>query len=350
MPERILRVAEASLAYNTNLDVRAYQALPDSEELNSLNQLTRLNLETSIGERFNVELFQTTYCIEESLIKHPLCKEPFIEIVKRGQKFHQGKGSTDIEREIAEVEGFEKIQAVLTDPDTNQTKVISISPRGRSSSIYQHNFFDVYEKNPNGTITMSRYTSKLSWNEFYQTTQDLDPFNNIPDSPKDADFLANPLITYKSIEKILEIMHPQEQTMTQMAYQKLLEACAPLIIDYLNTLSTNPGELIAQQKYAALCKFADVYTGHDRQIIDFRARLRIIDTVSKPQELPHLISYLSTQPIRQVATACGLSGNSRGESFSFTSLFRPFSVTEFGLLQNSCTDCGGAENHFHCPG
>lgn len=350
MLERVLTAPEASLAYNTRLDVQAYQALLDLEELNSLNRLTRFNVETSIGERFNVELFQTTYHIEGNLIKHPLYKEPFIEIVKRGQRFRQEKGSTDIEREIAEVDAFEKIQRTLTDPDTDQVKVISISPRGTSSSIYQHNFFDVYEKNPNGTITMSRFTSILSWNEFYQAAQNLDPFNNICQNPSDADFLANPLITYKSIDHILEIMHPQEETLNRQEYQKLIEACTPLILNYIRTLAENPDEFLAEKNYNALLKFADVATGFDQQITELRDRQRIIKAIARPEEFVFIANYLATQTIRRVATACGLSGNSRGGSFSFTSLFRPFSVVEFGLLQNSCTDCGGPENHFHCPG
>lgn len=348
MPERVLIAPEASLAYNTKLDIQAYQDLPASK-LNSLNQLTRFNVETSIGERFNVELFQTTYYLEDNLIKHPLYEEPFIERVKLGQKFRQQKGSTDIEREIAEVVGFEKIQRILTETVTDEAKVISISPRGTSSSIYQHNFFDVYQKNPDGTITMSRFTSKLTHDEFYQAAQKLDPFNDICQNPSDADFLANPLITYKSASEILEIMHPQEETMSRPEYQKLLEACTPLILNYIRTLEENPNEFLADKNYNAILKFADVATGFDQQITGVQDRQSIIRSISRPHELASTVNYLAAQTIRRVATACGQSGNSQG-SFSFAGLFRPFSVAEFAIGRSGCADCGGSEDHFHCPG
>ena len=363
MPERTLHIPEASLAYNTKLDVKAYLALKESgqylnpeayqKKLATLNNLTRLNLQTSLGERYNVELFQINYYIEDGLIKHSLYQEPFIDTIRRGQQFRLANGSTDVAREIAEIVGFEKVGAILIDEEPGgEKKVVVISPKGVQDSIYQHNFFDVYQGDKDGQIVMSRFTCKFSYREFYDAATNIDPFVALPKNPKDVDFLANPLIIYQNIGDIQKTFHPQEATMSHYQYQELLEVCAPLIACYLKAL-TNPNFSEVTKIYNALLNYAD-------EIILLRSGpLKPIKTTwvelynlkGRTLNIEGFVSLYGNQPVRQVTTACGISGSSQNSSIlPPMNLFRPFSVSEFGLSTSSCSECAGPENHFHCPG
>jgi hypothetical protein len=302
--------------------------LPESlyqTKLKKLNELTHTNIVTSIGERLNVELFRAQYQQKEGQLISPLYCEPFLEIVTRGQLFREQKGSRDVKREKAEVAGFTKAQEILADPDLgNDAKIIIISPRGNSDSIYQHNFYDVYEKAEDGTISMYRYSSKCSYQEFWQTAQEVDPFNNIPDNPQDHDFLKNPLVTYKPKEDIQELFNPDTKTINLEEFIRVTssEMCKNQIQDYFRALLNGQDAQTLQHQYNLIAKSADIVAGKDIQAKE-----------STFEE------QLST-PLRVVATACGISGTTNN----------PFSVSEFakssyvlkdqyGTLEIRCQEC-----------
>src|SRR3989344_7209185 len=121
--ERPQFVNEASLAYNTRLDVAAYRQLLSqkshlgeeqfSQDLIRLNHLVRHNLETALGERFNTEMFCESYFVEDNQIYRHSFTSPFLEVIKKGQQFRQEKGSREVGRELAEIEGFAKVQELL---------------------------------------------------------------------------------------------------------------------------------------------------------------------------------------------------------------------------------------------
>src|SRR4030042_2707954 len=165
---------EIQRTYSVLLDIDDYRKLHElrgtiSEEKyrsrrNAQNNLTRLNLQTSLGERFNAECMQVEYQIENGQLIHPAYQIPFIKVIKKGQSFREANGSTKIPRELAELTGFEKVQSIVTSPDfDSQAKVIVISPRGGQNTIYGYNFYDVYSKEGNGHIMMSRFYSKSSY-------------------------------------------------------------------------------------------------------------------------------------------------------------------------------------------
>lgn len=354
MPERSLnqltessRFPEAQLAYNFNLDVRAYKALllqngqipPEefAQRLISLNDLTRTNIETSIGERYNAELFQTPYQLINGRLKSPTYDIPFLDVIKKGQEYRQQTGSQDIEREKAEVAGFAKVEEAFASSELeSDAKVIVISPKGVGDSIYGHNFYDLYQKDDQGQIIMSRYSSKNNYNEFSQAAKQIDPFSALPESPTDADFLKNPLVTYKNLEEIKNLMTPDEKTISLQELEKIIQDAMPLIQIYMQKLLENPS-LVEADDYLNILKAT--HLSKNGQVL--------------------YINNIRQVFLPSVKTACGISGAQSG----------PFSVAEFGLgdhfgtlkiqcenlscrasytrtpgqLENACRYCGGTK-------
>lgn len=359
--ERIIPIlTEATRAYSTLLDVRAFRNLLSQKELlqpekfvrklSELQALTRHNVETSIGERFNVELFRENYQITNNLIFHPSYEEPFIEVIKRGQKYRRDNGSNDTRRENAEGVGFAKVQDLLTRPNVpSDEKIIVISPCGSQDSIYQHNFYDVYQKGQAGQITMSRFTCKFSYDQFYEAAQMLDSFFDLPENPNDADFLSNPLVTYKSLGEINQAFSPQEDTMSEPEYAKLIEACALFINDYISSLSQNPQEYIAEVAYSRILEFAHIYTGIGPQTYDVFTKRSIMKELHSPWP-NQMMAYIDKQALPAVKTGCGISGQI-SSSFKILSLTRPFSVADFSKLGRNIEDEDDEEvADFQCPG
>ena len=342
------------LGYDPLFDIQAHQDLLLQKNYISpqefarrkaqLNVRTQRNLETTLGERFNVEVSKVTYEIKNNQLISPLHDEPFIDIIKRGQRYRQENGSGDVERELAEVEGFERLQQIIAmsdDPvsseaslnkseadDTgSELKIIIISPQGKPNSIYQHNFLDVYEKKGN-QVTMTRYTTTASYNEFRQAADKIDPFNNLSAKPTDADFLKNPLSTYQSIEDILNIFPPHEAVITQEDLEKIVEICSQIILDYVN----NPSQLT----FNALLNFAD----HTLQIL--KGSGPQTNHPIKPFEVAQVISHFGYLPIRQVAAGCGPQSGSLSMVKS-----SPFSVAEFAFPGQLATSEDTSD--FPCP-
>jgi len=339
---------EAHLQYNINFDQTAYHTLlkqegqiPPSEfaqKLINLNALVRHNVETAIGERYNVELFQETYQLFGNEIFSESFAEPFLEVVKRGQRFRKAIGSNDLEREAADVEGFKKIQTLLVENNLPNFKVIIISPKGPRSSIYQHNYFDVYEKLTSGQIRMSRLTCKFSYEDFAQAAKAVDKTITLPENPTDADFLASPATTTKSIAEIKQIFHPQQETTPTGEYRKLLEACAPLISIYLNN--------ICQENYYAILNFADIYMNKHHVINNQSHRQEIIRMVKREENLAQTAAMLGSLAVREVKTGCGISAGAN--SNSGLSILNPFSVADFGMKITASMEDQYGTLEIHC--
>lgn len=336
---------EAHLQYNTNFDRRAYQTLQSLEgqipptefaqRLINLNTLTRHNIETAIGERYNVELFQKLFSVDGNEIYHPSFAEPFLEVIKRGQKFRAATGSNDLERENADVEGFTKVQKIFTKNSTPPgSKVIIISPRGGRESVYQHNFFDVWEKLENNKLRMSRLTCKFSYHEFAQAAKTLEA--SFPAILSDAGFLSTPIVTTKLMTEIKQIFHPQQETTSLGEYRKLLEACAPLISIYLNN--------ICQENYDAILNFADIFM-NKHHVINQSYRQEIISGIHTEANLIQTMAMLGSLAVREVKTGCGASG---GTTSSESSLFKPFSLADFGMKLTSSQEDQYGTLEIHC--
>lgn len=359
MSERILTITpvenRAQVGYDILFDIADYQNLYQQRDQltpleferkkSQLDALKRHNFQSALGERFNAEVSQVTYQLVNDQLFNTDHDEPFLEIIKRGQKHREQHGSAEVKREKAEVLGFAATQALLTHPHF-EGKVIIISPRGGQESIYPHNYFDVYSKNPAGTITMSRLTCKFNYGQFRQAALTTDPFADLPTNPTDADFLATPLITYQSLAEIQQIFHPAEDVLPLVEYHKLLEICAPFITSYLNALASQtcePNQII--KIYNSILNVADEF------VLKPATRRKFLELVQLPYaSLTPTIEYYSRLPVRLVAAGCGLQTGfaATGRILTLGLTSAPWSVAEFG--RNTCQDCGGVDNHFHCPG
>lgn len=353
--EKLTYRDEVKRTYSVLLDIDAAKNIANAQEKEKLQSLIRTNLETSLGERFNAELFGTSYTLQSGKLYHPTYNEPFLERMAFSQQFRQLKGSSEVQREKAEVRGFGKVEEILASShpepvsgseekilnrvqnDTTESKnlkVIHISPQGKAGSIYEHNFFDVYEivetpkqpaglafgeqsrprgfypeNTPNVSIRMSRYSSYSSLEEFKAAVDILDPKNNLPDSPIDSDFLENPITTHFDLEEIKGRMNLSKETIPLSEYKKLLGATAQIVEIYVE----NP----SPANYNALLKFADVYMEKDTSRIkrDYLINL-------SGSELTNVLPILAMETIRDVPTACGIS---RGYELG---VFKPFSVID----------------------
>lgn len=352
MPERLL--TRAQVGYDILFDIVDYQNLYHSKSRLSpgefdrqkcqLDTLKRHNLKSALGERFNAEVFCVTYYFASGQLFNADHDEPFLEVIQRGQKHRQQAGSAEIVREKAEAAGFAAMSRILLDSQgesLSERKVIIISPRGNKNSIYQHNFFDVYQKNHDDTITMSRFTCKFNYCQFRQAAANIDPFANLPPNPTDADFLATPLLTYKSLTEICKILSPQEETLPLNQYQQLLEICTPLITSYLQALAAenvDPGKI--NKLYAAILNVADDF------ILKPAMRQQLTELIH--QSLPLLvpaIEYYSRLPVRPVAAGCGIQTGFRSNvNGQLSIVMTHWSVAEFGLGNRSLT----AEKTLNC--
>ena len=330
-------MTERILGYDPLFDIEAYRRLQGlrlqvsvdeyNRLKNQLNTRTRHNLETALGERFKVELSQVIYQIQDGQLVSSEHDQPFLEIIKRGQKYRQENGSNDTLRELAEVEGFTKVQDLLVSGNWPlDAKIIVISPRSQKGSTYQHNFFDIYERKED-ILTMTRYTTTAAYHQFRQAADKLDPFNDLADNPQDADFIKTPLTSYKSIEEILALFPPDAGVITRQDLERIIGICSQVILSYVN----NPSQIA----FSALLNFADriTLTGSDPQT----------DYSAKPYAITEIVNHFGHLPVRQVAAGCGIQSG-----FATVSSFSPFSVAEF--TKGGCPECGGQTNHFHCPG
>ena len=324
----------------------------------SLTTLTETNLNTSLAERYNAQIHQTTYFLENGKLKNPTYTEPFLEIMSKGQKYREQAGSYDIDREKAEVEGFKKLEQTFASTILGKdAKIVVISPKGKGHSIYGHNFYDVYQQSEDGIITMSRFSTKNTYSQFLNVAKELDPFSDIPQNPTDADFLKAPLITYKSQVEIQNLMSPDETTMSKEEIERLQTLCAGQIAVYINALINNPNNTDAAQNYHRLLKLAEIITGRDPYTIQ-EEREEILSLLTK--NIKDIAPYLPKTPLRVVPTACGISSSTSQA---------PYSVSEFaqedqfgtlkiqcenptcratyertpGQLEKSCRICGGTK-------
>ena len=336
------------LGFDQDFDNQAYHTLNSQHDSlvpqefarrkTQLDLRTRHNLETGLGERYNLQISQIAYRIEDGQFISEEHDEVFLAVIKRGQKYREENGSGDVGREKAEIVGFEKVQKILTDPEHQDARVIIISPKGTADSMYQHNFFDIYQREDT-QITMTRFASTSSLQEFLEASNLLDPFNNLGKDPKDSDFLQNPLITYKSSEEIAESLNLDENAMAQIDYQKLTETVAALKLSYLNALYHQRYE-DAEKIYIATLNLADDIILNHAYDPDLRNQI----LMQTPAAL--VATYGLRQP-RPVLAGCGLQTSFAGQNpGEFLSALSPYSVSNFasfGQRENADT------SDFPCP-
>jgi len=367
------RYGNTRLGYNLDMDTVTYQALfqyqsTDSlgslvhrKALEALNSYTRFQLETHLGERFNVLSSTYPLQIKEGEMWSDRMNEPFKNMLIRGQKYREHHGSLEVEREKAEVEGFITVtEPLLTDPRVPVgTIVLSISPQGKPGSIYQHNFYDMYilrEDNNGRYIEARRYSSALQPKEYVSKIAALNPLYQIPAEVDDVFFLSHPIRVmsdqYQTPEAIHAFFHKEHTYMSEKQFSFIKHGVLPYIDAYTQILSQNPYDKQMQTlAYRAVLNRADelwgMLSGKLGGYVVYDAEALIAPTMVD-------IQLRGSQHVRQVLTGCGISGDEAKEDrfedpvekmleSLFGSLFKvPDSVFDFGLEDSewfTCPDC-----------
>lgn len=342
--------------YDVDIDIADFRNAQTGIE--ALRARKKHDLETMLGERFNVEIAQTTYNIKNAQLYHSEFNEPFTERIRLGIEYRRARNSPDQIREQAELEGFGRLETQLATSPPG-TKFIIISPPGKQ---YPKNFFDIYQKTSDNIIESSRYTSTLSSRELLTVAAELDitwhaaSIANPHQIPTDAHFLRSPIKTSLTTEKILEKFHPEEDTMQFAQYRQLIEAAAPIILVYLSQLENGSEPKEVYKNYNALLNFADQWVQNPNNRQSYMQNLAI--------DIPGTINELAILPVRPVAAGCGIQG-----AYETANGQAPYSVADYaprdqfesreircenplcratyirnsGQLEQACRFCGGTE-------
>jgi hypothetical protein len=280
-------------------------------------EFVRTQLDTGLKERFNTLLSVVEYGMHNGHLVKKGDQKPFIQSIIKGRDNIQSIdfNPVDVDRENAEIIGFEKIDSFLSNHSTPiGSKILSISPKGEQGSRYQHNFYDIFvlkESNGQRYVELFRYSSGLSRAD-YARRLGMDP----SDPPRDSDFLSNPIECdiFLTPDEIHESLHVEHEYMDNEEYNRiwrssLVQTCVRRYMDNINPYSFN-----------AVLNAAD-RVWENKDIIDIERPYRDYETQSIPYST---IRQLEQAPVRQVSAPC--PGKSGADSNS------PFSVSEFSNL------------------
>ena len=333
---------ERIVAYEPNFDRKAYSEVKNKERLDAY---TKKQLETHLGERFNVLISQTRYEIKNKQIYGENTNEPFMQMLSRGVEYRKKYGNPlDWERETAEVVGFRKIEeALLLEKAKIGDMMLLISPPGEGESIYKHNFYDVFtlkEDEKGKHVEAIRYSSSLTNSEYVEK---LKPIKDISKAAKDTDFLANPIRIdpfLKTADDIHKYLHKDHEFITKEEFDQILDITTPLITSYINTLSEKPfDENLQLLTYNAILNKADIAIQlvKDKEKNDFVKDYILQSQFISKEEIYHL----GIQPVRVVSSGCGASGGFAALGV-LNNTASPFSVSEFGKKKQE-------QEWFSCP-
>lgn len=335
--------------YDPRFDIDAYNKLRNTRgEINSeewgrrLGQLdlrTTHNLETNLGERFDVELSQVTYTLVDGHLVSGEHDEKFIDVIERGVIYRREHGNpADFLREQAVLAGFGELERLFMDESVEN--ILLVSPRGDADSEYQKNFFDLYTREGNKVLA-SRFSSGFSREKFWETTKKLSGLGNVaPFELSDSFFLSNPVIVEGSREEVLSVMHSKKGTVDLGGYVELKRKSSALISEYKKSLREGKGEKIIFENYNAILNYADDIVLGNEQFS--RSKTYLPDL-----EMPawYLIEKYGLRPVREVRTGCG---RQIGFGVSTDVNSSIFSVADYGVSgedsygtrEINCEKCG----------
>jgi hypothetical protein len=336
---------ERVVAYEPQFDRNAYESI-EQQDKERLDAYTRRQIETHLGERFNVLLSETRFDIKDGKIYGENTTEPFMQMLERGVSYRREFGNpVDFDREEAEVVGFGYVEDTLTKDDAEVgTMMLSVSPPGGDESIYKHNFYDVFtlrEDEEGRYVEAIRYSSSLT-NEEYE--EKVKPFKVFETTPTDSEFLREPIVVdkdrFKSPDDLHAYLHKEHDFITKEEFDQVLQIVTPLITSYINTMSERPFDQNLQiLTFNAILNKADIALAlakaKDNQ--DLASNYAKQSGLSVQSDLYRF----GKQPVRVVSTGCGSSGGFT-VSQNFNATASPFSVSEFGIKNSK-------EEWFSCP-
>lgn len=331
-------------------EIKRHQPEKYEEEKKAFEGFIVMQLLTALGERFNRGISEFSYRVKDGKLVGEHSDEPFEDVLVRGRDYRKMHGSpVDHPREAAEVVGFQNMQAVMADEETPAgTTMISISPPGKSGSIYKHNFYDGYQKQNDGTVRAIRFSSALSPEETLSRLHMLSSQQDMPQEVTDAVLLSHPIRIDNSmtLEEVHQYLHEDHEVMSEEDFAIIQEFSTSIRTAYISTLQEDPDSVELPLLLNAQWNVADDI----KEALDNGTFAERYSRNKQSAYTKNEIRYFGLAPVRAVDTGCGLSGGvSIGESALGT-----FGVGAFGKRRpeddpNLCR-CGGAKPHFHCPG
>jgi hypothetical protein len=326
--------------YDLSFDTKAYASLKSLKKINlgeyedkkaRQDGLTRFNLETAIGERFNAGLSKRRVDVIDGKLCDTHTKEPLLAIIKRGVDWRANNGSIlhDQIRERAELEGFEKIQDILGNRFTPiGTMMISISASGEHpSSVYTHNFVDVsitrIDEKGERYIEMNRLSSGLSMSEYKQRVKEIRPDYFESEEEEHAfnavAFLKNPfeVTGFTDLEQVQRHLYKNHTYTDYDRYQEILRLCKPFNDALLEQFAKDP-----HNSEAINLRFNALLNKADEIVEQLEGGVIVRDVFVRATEAE--IERLGNQEVREVSTGCGPSG---GKSLGEEPIY---SVAAFG--------------------
>lgn len=365
--------AIARRTYAIEFDIAAYDVLKTYigspgyiEAKEELDLYTEFQLQTMLGERFHTGLSSYKCNIKEGKIYAGGMNEPMVSVLERGRDFRKLNGSTELEREYAEVVGFQNIQEVLTNEQTpDGTKMLSFSLPGKEGSIYAKNFYDIFEKctdlDGESIIKVNRYSSKLSKSDVINKIKEIDKTFDLNQNIDDAFLLAHPLTIssensfLQSAEDLHKFLHKEHELISSDDFTELINENKKAREIYLEQLLNSPESV--HIVFNGLINNADnirnlmLHKKKNQEInnlesnsIDMYQNVRINNKDD--------IFVLGKLPVNQISTGCGMSSGYAVSGPGMIVGGSPYSVGFFGTEQvSSCKECGlnSSDNHYHCP-
>ena len=400
MPERVFTIPaqepvkwivpgdfEGIIAYNPRHDIQDYLDLKNLDgkipqaqyagRLIQTNNRTHHNLEKALGERLAVEKSIFHYFLDETgELWSEDYPEPVITRYEIGQRFLEEKGSNEVKREKAEINGIKEVRRILA--QCRDVTLVIASPRSKNCKhgkeenpkdedeniLYHDNYFDVYVQSGKN-VTVTRYHSTHTYQGFLDALCQIDPnYQKTREGQvlNPAYMLARPAQTQQPITRILEKFALNHKTKSSDVCQEATEACTPLFLSYIRTLIENPLaiERIKLTWNAILNTFDDTVksieqTKREKAFAKFKkdkANAQNVITPTRPffQNVEKQIQIKGREPVRTVSGG-PCPGKQKG--FGLSSVLSRFaraigakSVADFASFAS-----GEDEDHgdFPCP-
>lgn len=375
----------SALTYEPALDREVYKALHSKESqeyrfshplayqevMQGLNNYTRFQVETFIGERLTVGLSKYTYDIHftndnQGILYGHEMDEPLLAMIARG-KDTRGFVTSDVDkpRQQAEITQFEQIQKVMGNPKTPEgTTILSFSPPGKKGSVYGHNFCDVFilRESPNGEryVEARRYASGLSIDESLEKADLISPgfsANRRQQEDFDSFFISHPIVLEKGNEffdnpdQLHVFLQGNPKAMSYEKFQKTVvgdKIFSDMVKEYLRTLEDSPDDK------QLLNRILNAVMNRADEIVGLVASPTIISRRSTDDICPlrpimrHIEAYGDRQ-VRPTTTGCGSSSGFGQENHGYGASRMSSNMSQFRSTEAASGEDDYGSRNFECP-
>lgn len=360
------------LNYNPVLARWNFERLQTDEQREQFKKNELINITTALRERHETQESRLELFIDNNgkIRNDAFPDEPYEDMLERGRVYREQNGSKDLEREQSEIDGFKKIQNVLTDPDTPIGSLyMVISPPSKvKDSPYGHNFVDGYqvvedEETGERRFNYTRFSSPLDDDAYSKIAERFDPkfFERKAQKeketgqaiPMDAWFLENPFyIPAKEGQDIDTVFNEHfskdVKAMKEEEWQKMYKMYLPYmlyLIDQLTKPHFDP-EGIGRSQNILLLVPERKNLQMDKEIVVFDGKNHTTDSLKLNQAA---LSYMNRmahkhghEQAEEKKVGCGKSS---GVSIKNGEEFMKNSVSEFGKKGKQ----GDEQEWFSCP-